>query len=167
MTVKSLHFYRRITISKYTEQQLRDAISSSRSIRQSLIALGLVGEGGNYRIIHRAIAKYKIDISHFTQQGWAKGQTLSPKRPLQAYLCLDAPTIINSHALKRRMLKEGLFEHRCSNCLLDTWLDKPIPLELDHINGAHHDNRIHNLRLLCPNCHSLTPTYRGRKKSYT
>jgi 5-methylcytosine-specific restriction endonuclease McrA len=64
-------------------------------------------------------------------------------------------------------LREGIFEHRCANCRNTRWLNQPIPLELDHINGNNKDNRLKNLRLLCPNCHAQTPTYRSKKRSKT
>jgi hypothetical protein len=59
-------------------------------------------------------------------------------------------------------VEEGLKDHRCEACDLTRWRGRPIPLELDHIDGDRTNNELQNLRLLCPNCHALTPTYRGR-----
>jgi Zn finger protein HypA/HybF involved in hydrogenase expression len=70
----------------------------------------------------------------------------------------------SSSSLRIRLIKEKYFEHKCYCCNNTLWLDKPIPLELEHVNGDKFDNRIENLTLLCPNCHALTPTYRGKNK---
>lgn len=70
-----------------------------------------------------------------------------------------------SNKLRIRLLQEKIFEHKCSNCNLSEWLNKPIPLELEHINGKSSDHRLENLTLLCPNCHSFTSTYRGKNKT--
>lgn len=152
-----------MTKSRYTEQQLRTAIASTTSIRQALLALGLTGKGGNYRIIHKAVAEYDIDVSHFTGQGWSKNKRLPPKRSTDDYLSNRTP--VTSLRLKNRLLKESYFDYRCSSCNQTEWLGSPIPLELDHIDGNHFNNCLSNLRLLCPNCHSFTPTYRGRNKA--
>lgn len=147
---------------KYTEQQLREAIAQSCSIRQALICLGVAPRGGNYRVIEKAIALYQIDTSHFTGQGHNKGKILNPRTSTEEYLTNQKP--IESNRLKKRLIKDGILQPVCSSCKLDSWLSGPIPLELDHINGDGHDNSLTNLRLLCPNCHALTPTYRGKNK---
>lgn len=71
---------------------------------------------------------------------------------------------IQSHKLKIKLIKAGIFKHECSRCNLSEWQGVPIPLELDHIDGEHHNNELENLRLLCPNCHALTDTYRAKNK---
>ena len=69
-----------------------------------------------------------------------------------------------TNTLKKRLIKEKLLEYKCSICELSEWNNKELVLQLDHINGVSNDNRINNLRLLCPNCHSQTDTYAGKKK---
>jgi 5-methylcytosine-specific restriction endonuclease McrA len=67
----------------------------------------------------------------------------------------------NRGHLKARLIKAGLLKHECAECGITAWRGKPLTLHLDHINGRNDDDRIENLRLLCPNCHSLTETYCG------
>jgi len=150
-------------LHKYTEQELREAVISTTSMRQVLLQLNVAAYGGNYEVLKKAIEHFNLDTSHFSGQAWNKGKQLNPKQPLEKYLNNELP--IQSYKLKNRLLKEGVFKHACSNCMLSKWLKKPVPLELDHINGNNKDNRLLNLRLLCPNCHALTPTYRNRNRS--
>ena len=69
-----------------------------------------------------------------------------------------------ANSLKKRLIKNGIKEHKCESCGLFEWNEKPIPIELNHINGINNDNRIENIQLLCPNCHAQTPNYRGKNK---
>ena len=115
--------------SKYTDQDLIEAVQSSTSIRQVLAKLGLSEAGGNYSITKRRIQKLGIETTHFKGQAWKKGN--------------------HNPVVSAKPISE--------------WLVKSIPLELDHINGDSTDNRIENLRVVCPNCHAQTETYRGKK----
>jgi 5-methylcytosine-specific restriction endonuclease McrA len=67
-----------------------------------------------------------------------------------------------SNKLRKRLLTDGLKENKCEICDSSTWLDKPIKLELHHIDGNRNNNLIENIQLLCPNCHSYTDTYKGK-----
>jgi len=148
-------------LKKYTFKQLKKAIRNSNSLRQTLIQLGVSPYGGNYDVLKKAIKHYDLNISHFSGQAWNKGKSLEPRRSLEQYLNNEAP--IQSNKLRNRLLKQEVFPHQCSLCKRKKWFNLPIPLELDHINGDNKNNNLSNLRLLCPNCHAQTATFRGRK----
>lgn len=148
---------------RYTEQQLRELTPLCDSIADLLRRLGLKERGGNYKTMLQKLAQLSIDTSHFTGQAHNKGKTFPHRVKDYTEYLVDGSTV-KSYKLKLVLLREGVLHPVCSCCGLSTWLEGPIPLELDHINGKNDDNRIENLRLLCPNCHALTPTYRGKNQ---
>lgn len=103
----------------------------------------------------------KYGCFHTNQSGKNTNKPSSVKIPLEDILHGKHPQY-QSNKLRLRLLEEGYFEPKCYSCGLFTWLDKPIPLELEHIDGNSGNHLISNLTLLCPNCHSFTPTYRGK-----
>ncbi len=147
----------------YTIEEFKKAVEESYSIAQALTKLGLSPKGGNYRVFKKFEKLYNVDTSHFTGQGHMKGKTHNFNTiPLSEILVKDYE--YSSNKLRKRLIIEGLKEHRCECCGLTEWLGEPIPLELDHIDGNHHNNLFENLKILCPNCHAKTPTYRGKNK---
>ena len=147
----------------YSIEEFKKAVEESYSIAQALTKLGLSPRGGNYRVFKKFEKLYGIDTSHFTGQGHLKGKTHKfNTTPLSEILVKDYE--YNSNKLRKRLIIEGLKNHRCECCELSEWLGEPIPLELDHIDGDHYNNQFENLKILCPNCHAKTPTYRGKNK---
>ena len=147
---------------RWTDGELREAVAASASYSQAIRRLGLVPAGGNYVQVQRRIRELALDTSHFTGKRWNVGLKFrpSPPAPLEVVLVVGRPT--GSHKLKKRLFRAGLKAPVCELC---GWAarapDGRIPVELDHINGDRSDNRLENLRILCPNCHSLQPTHRG------
>ncbi len=149
-------------LSACTDRAIMDAVSTCRSLAQVLAKLG-VRPGGNQARLRERIGQMKLDTSHFVGQGWRTGTRIPviPPKPLDELL-VDGRCLSPTASIRKRLIAEGLKEQRCELCLRSTWNDRPIPLELDHVNGRREDNRLENLRILCPNCHAQTDTYRGK-----
>lgn len=149
---------------KRTKDEYELAVKNSQSIAEVCRYLGIKPNGGNYRIIHKAINNYALDTQHFTGQGWNKDLKFKPftEQPINEILVKGSQ--YQSFKLKRRLLSSGFKQTVCESCNLTMWQGRPIPLELHHINGDNTDNRLENLMLLCPNCHALTDHYRGKNK---
>ncbi len=152
---------------KWTKNQLGEAVRESTSYRQVLRKIGLRQAGGNYAQIKKYIKEYGFNNNHFKGKAWNKGLkgVGTPRIPLNKILVKNSN--YQSYKLKKRLFDKNLKPRYCEEC---GWAkispDGRIPLELDHINGNSKDNRLENLKILCPNCHSMKPSHRGlnRKK---
>lgn len=110
-------------------------------------------------IIKKKLNNLNIAYSHLEK---SKPITNSARYTLEEILVEDSPYCGGMRILLKRLKKECGWEHRCSICKLSEWNDKPIPLEIDHIDGCHTNNTYSNLRAICPNCHAQTDTYKGK-----
>ncbi|BDM66983.1 hypothetical protein HEK616_04700 [Streptomyces nigrescens] len=146
---------------RHTEAALRELVALSHSVAEVVRRLGISPVGGNQAHIGRRIAELGVDTSHFTATPRRRGEVAT-----RDWLVLGSPADgrVGGERLRRELLRQGVPE-RCADCGTGTeWNDRPLRLEVDHINGEWWDNRPHNVRLLCPNCHAVTDTYRGRRR---
>ncbi|MFI1187692.1 HNH endonuclease signature motif containing protein [Streptomyces californicus] len=149
---------------RWTRDVLQAAVSSSTSMCDVLRCLGLEVVGGQHTHISRRVKALGIDTSHFS----APSRTGETRRRRPEELLVDQgrnlARRVPGERLKRAMIALGATE-LCVLCGTGPmWRGCPLPLEVDHIDGNWRNNRPQNLRLLCPNCHSTTDTYRGRGK---
>lgn len=143
-------------------EKFKEAVACSVSVAGVLRILGRSAVGSGYRLVWRLVQEMGLDTSHW--KGQAHGTSKQDRIPLSELL-----TINSSHRIgddrKKRLVKEGLLKERCYECGIGPeWNDRPMILVLDHINGVRNDNRIENLRFLCPNCNSQTDTFCGRNR---
>jgi hypothetical protein len=151
----------RPALRQFTYSELQLASGHSDSFAQMLRLLEVAWTPAAHRRLKAATLRLGIDTSHFLGQAHNRGQKFpGGGTPLEQLLVAGRPT--STISLKRRLLEAGLLTRVCAVCDQDEWNGEPIPLELDHVNGDRTDNRLENLRLVCPNCHAQTPTYRGR-----
>jgi hypothetical protein len=145
------------------EAELRAAIEDSRSFSEALRTLGMRAAGGNIRTLRRWVEHFGISTEHF-EPNWARRYpTARRAKPLEEVL-VERSTYSRAH-LKERLYREGLKIPRCELCGQgERWRGLLISLILDHINGVHDDNRLENLRIVCPNCAATFDTHCGRNK---
>jgi len=133
----------------YTDEDLIKNAKDVKSIAGLLESIGLRKAGGNYYTMKRHLQRLQIDTSHWTGQGWSKGEQLK-----------DWSDYTKNQYLKPHIIKER--GHQCEECKRKTWMGDPIALELHHKDGNRTNNETDNLQLLCPNCHAQTNNYKSK-----
>ncbi len=142
----------RIKYRNYSDEDIIYHSKQVKSMCSLLKALNLKPAGGNHANMHRNIQRLNIDNSHWTKQGWNNGKQLK-----------DFSNYLKGRPIKKHLIKKR--GHKCEgeNCGITEWRGLPVMLELEHKDGNRTNNQETNLELLCPNCHSQTSTWRGRK----
>ena len=160
-------------LRKYDKEWLEELCKDSYSLAEVLRKAGRKQGGGAQETLKKKIQEFNIDISHFTGMLWNKGKTKetdirlmqqaldTEKYTLEEVFCKNSP--VTQRVLRGYVERHKMLNYKCVNCGCDgNWQNGIISLEIDHIDGDNSNNEISNLRYLCPNCHALTDTYRGR-----
>ena len=157
---------------QYTKEWLQELCENSYSYAEVLTKAGRKQGGGTQATLKKKIAEYEIDISHFTGQLWRNSPNVElkdltgtrEKYELNEVFTKNSP--VTQKVLRGYVERHNIIEYKCQNCGCDgTWQNGIISLEIDHIDGDNTNNEVSNLRYLCPNCHALTETYRGKNKA--
>lgn len=150
-------------VYKLTDDEFSNLVKSSLNISEVLFKLGYttVGNSWGYSQIKQRMESLGLSGKDF------RGK--NPEKKLNLLKIDESKLLCNNskhsrHVLRKYILNNNLLPYKCAICGITKWNEKTLSLELDHINGINNDNRIENLRFLCPNCHSQTTTYGARNK---
>ena len=165
-----------MSLQCYTKEWLEELCTNSYSLAEVLRKAGRKQGGGAQATLKKKIKEFGIDTSHFTGQLWNKGKTKEDdervaqntfnkeKYSLEEIFQKNSP--VTQKVMRGYVERHHLLEYECVNCGCNgEWQGGLISLEIDHIDGDNHNNELSNLRYLCPNCHALTETYRGKNKA--
>lgn len=144
-----------------TEADLRDALPGATSYADVMRALGLTVTDANHRRLRRKVAELGLDTAHFRRRPWGSVKPRLSRPTASDALVVRPPGSPRTNRVRlHRALQEAGVPYRCASCgNSGQWLGEPITLQIDHIDGNWLDNRMPNLRYLCPNCHALTETW--------
>jgi Zn finger protein HypA/HybF involved in hydrogenase expression len=151
------------------KNELQFLLDNSSSVAEVIEKIGLDPYNGNHKTLNQRIKEEGFDLSKLKDNRTIKNKQVGIKNRFPLNNILTENSTYNRSQLKRRLVEDNLLDYKCSSCgITDMWNNKKLSLQLDHINGINNDNRLNNLRFLCPNCHSQTETYCGkhRKKVY-
>lgn len=144
-----------------TKNELEKIIQKSKTLKEVLNYFGIKNNSTNYQILKERLSQDSINQDHLHYDSQFKTDLFLNQ-------ILIENSTYNRGSLKSRLIENDLLENKCNECgSPPTWNNKKLSLVIDHINGINNDNRLENLRILCPNCHSQTNTFAGKNKDHS
>ena len=156
------HMFAMVRRVRFTRPELEEAIAESRSWAETLRRLGYRPAGGNPKTVQKYAARWRVNTDHFDPYASQRDHPHPARIPL-AQILVKGSSYHRAH-LKRRLFAAGIKRPICELCGQgEIWRGEVISMILDHVNGVHDDNRLENLRIVCPNCAATLSTHCGRK----
>ncbi len=146
-------------MKRISNEDFKRFVEESHTYADVCRKIGWKPQGGNYRYVKKYINELELDISHFTMKGKVNSGVKHNEKKVEDYLTTNS--YIKADRLKWKLFSTSLKEYKCEKCGRTHWEGEQISLQLHHINGDNTDNRLENLQILCPNCHSQTDNYCG------
>lgn len=146
---------------RYSEAAAREAIAGATCWADALRTLGMCPTGGGHAVLKKYAEQWKISTEHFDPDIGRRRAGQRRRRPIREILVEGSS--YSRGSLKRRLYREGLKQRRCELCgQTEIWRGRRMSLIIDHVNGVRDDNRLENLRIICPNCAATLSTHCGR-----
>jgi len=149
----------------WKKEKLEKIIKESKTQKEALEKIGIRAAGGNFSTLKKYLELYNIDTSHF-KKNYDHMVFLNDKNKIPLSEILKENSNYSRKSLKKRLYDEGLKIRKCEMCGQgENWRGRHMSLILDHINGIYNDDRIENLRIICPNCNATLDTHCGKISS--
>ena len=149
-------------LARCSDAEIEEAVAGSFSWAETLRRLGYCHSGANWKTLQKRVAELGVSTDHFDRYATTRRRGIARRIPLEEILVKGSS--YSRSSLKQRLYDAGLRERRCELCGQDeSWNGQQISLILDHVNGVRDDNRLGNLRIICPNCAAGLDTHCGRK----
>lgn len=150
---------------RYTKEMIQEAVNRSFTWAEACRQLGIRESTGGQSHLTKRAKEMGVEFSHFYSRSEASSLlNRSQTKDVNIFLVKSGKPI-HSHSLKVRLIRAGIKKYQCEDCLGTEWRGGPIPIELHHIDGDRTNNLLENLKVLCCNCHSMTPNFSGKKRS--
>lgn len=148
-----------------TKWFLKDRITDEDFIAACKNASSMAQAATKLNLHFNTFKKRALELKCYKANQSGKGLNKNkPKIPIEDIIVHNLYPEYQTYKLKNRLIKEGYKKNECDECGITDWNDKPLMIELDHIDGNKTNHQLKNLRMLCPNCHSQTSTYRAKKR---
>jgi hypothetical protein len=145
---------------------MRRDINKEHFIRVCSESISMAQASSKLGLHFNTFKRYALLFGCYSTNPSGKGmkKKCKPKIEMSEILAGNHPEF-NTYKLKNRLIKDGLLENKCSSCGITDWQGKPLNMELDHVDGNKYNHKFDNLRMLCPNCHAQTDTYRSKNRA--